>query len=370
MHRFIIAGLCLLNTQLLAVAQGDDVVIRFETGEHSHCISEAGAHTVTDRQVVVPAEGGSVVTSPSMTDENAAHITTCGTPGAKTHREISAEGLPNASRASSQMVTPSTLSETEPAQTRQALHPASHPAEPETDRSAHPDETRSKKGLFSWLSGGSESPDSENESKPSPKPAINPKAEHGDFALFVEILSPIGENRYSVNHGMAGVIDADNGLCRSATASHFLSANAELYVSPWASSHTSARVPAKVIHQSEAHDFAVIEHPCALRSGGPIRFSRTNPNLRTKLFAFGQPVPKRGVVAEGIVAGYWHLPEHTHAPAMISSLLAVEGFSGGPVYDLKGRYVGMIFGRSSSLEGYSYILPVETIHSELLIAGH
>lgn len=192
-----------------------------------------------------------------------------------------------------------------------------------------------------------------------------PTTSSGAGALFLSTLSPLGDGRYKRDFAMAAIISRQNNLCISVTVAHAFSGDAIIAVAPWSGEGSfQDEQSAEILRTYPDQDIAFIKHNCPSSFyAAPAKYRERVP-LMTRLFAFGQPSERLGVVTDGIVSAYWSMPDNGQT-IMLSSLQAVHGFSGGPVYTEDGKFAGMVIGRMASEVGYAYIVPRETIWSLL-----
>ena len=165
-------------------------------------------------------------------------------------------------------------------------------------------------------------------------------------------------------NGSATFISAD-GL--AASASHCISFRDDKIevISP-----IHGRLPAKLVAMDKGHDFLLIQVDIGERQIVHLPPAKTAAKTPDKVYQYGAPVYRRGVVQSGTIArdgifyeyygGY-----HNHYIGIVHVAASVQtGTSGGPWVNEKGEFIGVQSGTllvGDSPSGIAFMAPVERL---------
>ena len=125
----------------------------------------------------------------------------------------------------------------------------------------------------------------------------------------------------------------------------------------------SARIPARVVGWDKAMDLALIKAEIKPE----YVFSVTDwivPNVGETVLAIGSPVGLEKTVTQGIVSA--HARRYLQIGDVIQIDAAVNnGNSGGPVVDMAGRLVGVVFAGYDRYQGLNFAVPAERLATAL-----
>jgi S1-C subfamily serine protease len=120
---------------------------------------------------------------------------------------------------------------------------------------------------------------------------------------------------------------------------------------------------AEILWISKDYDVAL------LRANIPANISSLNcdaPVTGRKVMAVGSPGPYKFVHSWGHIANAAAESVFGWKSVIVVNLASGPGASGGPVFDVLGRVVGIIVGGSGGVPGFAYVVPSSTICSLLL----
>ena len=131
----------------------------------------------------------------------------------------------------------------------------------------------------------------------------------------------------------------------------------------------SPRIPAKVIGWDKAMDLALIKAEITPEYVFSI-IDRVKPDIGDSVLAIGSPVGLEKTVTQGIVSAqgrrFLQIGDVIQIDAAVNA-----GNSGGPVLDLSGRLVGIVFAGHDQFQGLNFAIPAERLTAALpaMIAG-
>ena len=132
---------------------------------------------------------------------------------------------------------------------------------------------------------------------------------------------------------------------------------------------TSARIPAKVIGWDKAMDLALIKTEITPEYVYSV-VDWIVPQVGETVYAIGSPVGLEKTVTQGIVSALGR--RFLQIGDVIQMDAAVNfGNSGGPMVDMNGRLVGVVFAGIESYQGLNFAVPAERLAAALpaMIAG-
>ena len=132
---------------------------------------------------------------------------------------------------------------------------------------------------------------------------------------------------------------------------------------------TSARIPAKVIGWDKAMDLALIKTELKPEYVYSV-IDWIIPQVGETVYAIGSPVGLEKTVTQGIVSALGR--RFLQIGDVIQMDAAVNfGNSGGPMVDMNGRLVGVVFAGIESYQGLNFAVPAERLAAALpvMIAG-
>ncbi|AEF82790.1 S1C family serine protease [Leadbettera azotonutricia] len=131
----------------------------------------------------------------------------------------------------------------------------------------------------------------------------------------------------------------------------------------------SARIPAKVVGWDKAMDLALIKAEFTPEYIYSV-VDRVIPNVGDTIYAIGSPGGLEKTVTQGIVSAlgrrYLQIGDVIQIDAAVN-----HGNSGGPVIDMTGRLVGIVFAGIEQYPGLNFAVPAERLAAALpaMIAG-
>ncbi|GHV88960.1 trypsin [Spirochaetia bacterium] len=132
---------------------------------------------------------------------------------------------------------------------------------------------------------------------------------------------------------------------------------------------SSARIPAKVVGWDKAMDLALIKAEIRPEYVFSV-VDRINPQVGDAVLAIGSPGGLEKTVTQGIVSAlgrrFLQIGDVIQIDASVN-----HGNSGGPVVDMEGRLVGIVFAGIESYPGLNFAVPAERLAAALptMIAG-
>jgi S1-C subfamily serine protease len=132
---------------------------------------------------------------------------------------------------------------------------------------------------------------------------------------------------------------------------------------------TSARIPAKVVGWDKAMDLALIKAEIQPEYVFSVA-DRIIPSVGDTVYAIGSPIGLEKTVTAGIVSAlgrrFLQLGDVIQIDAAVN-----HGNSGGPVVDMAGRLVGIVFAGVENYPGLNFAVPAERLAAALpaMIAG-
>jgi len=132
---------------------------------------------------------------------------------------------------------------------------------------------------------------------------------------------------------------------------------------------TSARVPARVIGWDKAMDLALIKTELTPEYVYSV-VDWIIPSVGETVYAIGSPVGLEKTVTQGIVSAlgrrFLQIGDVIQIDAAVNA-----GNSGGPVVDMEGRLVGIVFAGIENYQGLNFAVPAERLAAALpaMIAG-
>lgn len=168
-------------------------------------------------------------------------------------------------------------------------------------------------------------------------------------------VGPMSKCNISGGHG-SGVIISSDGLI--ATNRHVVEGGEALTVRLY----DNRVFAAKIVYVDPKEDIAFI----VIKGENLPHLSLNNENINKnilkgeKVFAVGfplDPTQTEASLTEGIVSR-WHKMEGEVKPKIQVSAPINHGNSGGPVFDGKGKLVGIAFAKIEGAENYNFVIPV------------
>jgi len=131
----------------------------------------------------------------------------------------------------------------------------------------------------------------------------------------------------------------------------------------------SARIPAKVIGWDKAMDLAIIKTEIVPEYVYSV-VDWIIPNVGETIYAIGSPVGLEKTVTQGIVSALGRRLVQIGDVIQIDAAVN-RGNSGGPVVDMAGRLVGIVFAGIEQYQGLNFAVPAERLAAALpaMIAG-
>lgn len=130
------------------------------------------------------------------------------------------------------------------------------------------------------------------------------------------------------------------------TAAHTVARAADSTGSIWVETYNGQRLPAALRFADSFYDFAILSVDSASVAALPaIPFRRDAPLLTERVYTIGTPLGRYpSSVSEGIVSGFdrFFSDETGRFGFLQLTAPAVQGNSGGPAIDRKGRLIGMV----------------------------
>ncbi|MDR2048053.1 MAG: trypsin-like peptidase domain-containing protein [Treponema sp.] len=126
---------------------------------------------------------------------------------------------------------------------------------------------------------------------------------------------------------------------------------------------SSARVPAKVLGWDKAMDLALIKTDITPEYVFPV-IDRVIPKAGDTVYAIGSPGGLEKTVTQGIVSAlgrrFLQIGDVIQIDAAVN-----PGNSGGPVIDVNGRLVGIVFAGADQYQGLNFAVPAERLAAAL-----
>ncbi|MDR0402708.1 MAG: trypsin-like peptidase domain-containing protein [Treponema sp.] len=126
---------------------------------------------------------------------------------------------------------------------------------------------------------------------------------------------------------------------------------------------SSVRIPAKVLGWDKAMDLAIIKADITPEYVFPV-VDRVTPKAGDTVYAIGSPGGLEKTVTQGIVSArgrrFLQIGDVIQIDAAVN-----PGNSGGPVVDIDGRLVGIVFAGADRYQGLNFAVPVERLAAAL-----